>query len=234
MEATGERFAADDQRDDTTARRAIVLIAVPAPATLTAEIGPEPAASIAVYTLLDLLAVLTPLDGVFLAVACADREHTGLVAGLLPAGINMYSAPSGEATSLDAMLWALSTHFERGFDRVLALMGDVVDLPSRTAATALGTLVSVDVAIGPTRDGGLYLIGAKSAAGAALLDDTEPTSSALSERVRVQGLTARRVEPRRRLAELANVQAIRDVAIAHAAALPRLNMALRRISPPAK
>ena len=234
VDASGGRFSEVGQRGGADDRRAIAVLATPATAALTSEIGREAAASIAVYALLDLLAILVPLDGVNIAVVCIDPEHAELVAGVLPAGIDVLLAPSGGQELPSLMQWALTTHFERGFDRVLALVGDVMDIPARTVATALGALDSADVVISPSQNGDLYLISLRSPAAVELFDDGERSAAVLFERAKARGLTARRVEPRRRMADLAGIEAIREMVATDPAALPRLSSALRQIAPPAE
>jgi rSAM/selenodomain-associated transferase 1 len=60
----------------------------------------------------------------------------------------------------DALVYAFEYHFARGFDRVVLIGSDNPTLPSEPLEEACGALSSArDVAIGPTPDGGYYLIG---------------------------------------------------------------------------
>lgn len=50
----------------------------------------------------------------------------------------------------------------RGYRHVVALDGDSPQIPSETLAQAFDLLDSSDVVVGPTTDGGYYLVGAKA------------------------------------------------------------------------
>ncbi|MEN6467963.1 MAG: TIGR04282 family arsenosugar biosynthesis glycosyltransferase [Smithella sp.] len=63
----------------------------------------------------------------------------------------------------DRMFCALSDVFALGFERCVLIGSDSPDLPARLVNDAFDKLTSADVVIGPSRDGGYYLIGCNQA-----------------------------------------------------------------------
>ena len=58
-----------------------------------------------------------------------------------------------------ALAFAFEHHFEEGFERVVLIGSDNPTLPAEPIEQACAALDSYDVSIGPTSDGGYYLIG---------------------------------------------------------------------------
>lgn len=59
----------------------------------------------------------------------------------------------------EALGFAFEHHFEEGFDRVVLIGSDNPTLPAEPIEQACAALETHDVSIGPTSDGGYYLIG---------------------------------------------------------------------------
>lgn len=79
------------------------------------------------------------------------------LAGLLPPSICLLEQPgSGLA---DALSHAFASHLAEGFQHVVLIGSDNPTLPSRLIEEARGALDEHDVCIGPSTDGGYYLIG---------------------------------------------------------------------------
>ncbi len=61
---------------------------------------------------------------------------------------------------MGGLAFALAYHVAQGYEQVILLDGDSPTLPVQYLQSAFDTLGSADVVIGPTMDGGYYLIGA--------------------------------------------------------------------------
>lgn len=81
----------------------------------------------------------------------------------------------GLAAGLDSVFAKFATHGER----VIAFNSDSPHLPLSVLTGAFETLLTHDVVVGPTHDGGYYLVGAKAAHPALFHDDGMGTGSAL-------------------------------------------------------
>ncbi len=77
--------------------------------------------------------------------------------------------------------------FARGFDSAILIGSDIPDLPEEILAEALSSLEDHDMAIGPSRDGGYYLIGFKKDTLTLQVFENIPwgTSTVLAETMRV-------------------------------------------------
>jgi rSAM/selenodomain-associated transferase 1 len=76
---------------------------------------------------------------------------------LLPPAVHFFQQP-GEGLQ-DALVSAFASHFGLGFDRVVLIASDTPTLPSTIPEQACVALETHDLAIGPSVDGGYYLIG---------------------------------------------------------------------------
>jgi glycosyltransferase A (GT-A) superfamily protein (DUF2064 family) len=81
---------------------------------------------------------------------------------------------------LAAGLTSVFAHFtENRPRRAIAFNSDSPHLPSSVLEDAFETLAAHDLVVGPTHDGGYYLVGAKASRPALFRDDGMSTSSAL-------------------------------------------------------
>jgi uncharacterized protein len=80
---------------------------------------------------------------------------------------------------LAAGLTSVFAHFTAANRRVVAFNSDSPHLPSSILEAAFETLVTHDVVVGPTHDGGYYLVGAKAAHPALFSGDGMGTKTAL-------------------------------------------------------
>jgi uncharacterized protein len=94
-----------------------------------------------------------------LAIVCPDSDVAEL-GNWLPAIEIVGQRGEGLAAGLT---WAFRVFIERGFRRVVALDGDSPQLPREALDNAFQLLDTADVVIGPTRDGGYYLVGSTTA-----------------------------------------------------------------------
>lgn len=107
----------------------------------------------------DTLDLARSLAGVQIAVMCPPEDVAALAA-LLPR-VDLV-AQEGEGLAA-----ALATAFHRfihaGFSRVIALDADSPHLPASALQAAFASLDQSDLVVGPTEDGGYYLVGASAA-----------------------------------------------------------------------
>jgi glycosyltransferase A (GT-A) superfamily protein (DUF2064 family) len=86
-------------------------------------------------------------------------------------------AQKGEG--LAAGLTSVFAHFATGHQRVIAFNSDSPHLPASVLQDAFKVLAAHDIVIGPTHDGGYYLIGAKATHPALFENDGMGTTNAL-------------------------------------------------------
>jgi uncharacterized protein len=124
----------------------------------------------------DTLALARSLGTAEVAIMCPAsdvEELTRLTRGLV--GV---VAQKGEG--LAAGLTSVFEHFAApGRQRVVAFNSDSPHLPAAILGSAFDTLTAHDVVVGPTHDGGYYLVGAKAAHPALFEGDGMGTKSAL-------------------------------------------------------
>ena len=139
----------------------------------------------------DTLALARSLRDVEVAIMCPESDVNEL-AQLAGADATVV-AQQGEG--LAAGLVSVFRHFtlnDRGEDaqrRVIAFNSDSPHLPRSVLETAFETLATHDVVVGPTHDGGYYLVGAKASHPTLFANDGMGTSSALERLLsRAKGL----------------------------------------------
>lgn len=123
---------------------------------LAAKLGPERAAAVYRQFVLTLLA---RLDGIapdqVLAFAPSDRADD--FKPILPAGWRQ--EPQAGDDLGNRMQHYFANRFTEGHKRVVLLGTDSPDVPIEHVTTAMATLATQDVVLGPTEDGGYCLIG---------------------------------------------------------------------------
>ena len=143
----------------------------------------------------DTLGLARSLDDVEIAIMCPedDVEELARLAGTYTSVI----AQNGEG--LAAGLTSAFAHFTADHRRpVIAFNSDSPHLPRSVLEDAFNTLAGHDVVVGPTDDGGYYLVGAKTLHPTLFARDGMGTSSALDRllaRVRALGLCVGFVNP---------------------------------------
>jgi uncharacterized protein len=124
----------------------------------------------------DTMALARSLGNVEVAIMCPAsdvEEMTGLAHGMIDV-----VAQNGEG--LAAGLTSVFAHFTAsGRQRVIAFNSDSPHLPRSVLEDAFETLAAHDVVVGPTHDGGYYLVGAKASHPTIFANDGMGTSSAL-------------------------------------------------------
>lgn len=148
---------------------------------LSPKLAPEAVTSFYRCLLEDTLALAQSLDDVEVAIVCPASDVTELaqLAGKdLPGSPANVVAQKGEG--LAAGLTSVFTHFAQGHRRrVIAFNSDSPHLPRSVLENAFEALTAHDVVVGPTHDGGYYLVGAKASYPTLFASDGMGTSSAL-------------------------------------------------------
>ena len=143
---------------------------------------PSPAV-MALYRCLleDTLALAKSLTSVHVAVMCPepDRDELEQLFG------NSVQVVAQIGQGLAAGLTSVFRHFTQAGDQnVIAFNSDSPHLPTSILYSAFEILASHDVVVGPTHDGGYYLVGAKAAHTALFENDGMGTGSALDSLLR--------------------------------------------------
>jgi rSAM/selenodomain-associated transferase 1 len=129
--------------------------------TRLAQSLPLPAITALYRCLLDdTLALARSLRAVEVAIVCPGSD----VAELACLAGDAVRVVGQKGDGLAAGLTSVFAHFANaGRQRIIAFNSDSPHLPASVLEAAFGALDSYDVVVGPTHDGGYYLIGAKAA-----------------------------------------------------------------------
>jgi uncharacterized protein len=142
----------------------------------------SPSAITAFYCCLlhDTLALARSLGDVEVTIMCPDTDVTELAQ--LAGSEARVVAQRGEG--LAAGLTSVFAHFAQDHQRrTIAFNSDSPHLPRSVLEAAFETLAAHDVVVGPTHDGGYYLVGAKASHPTLFVGDGMGTSSALERLV---------------------------------------------------
>ena len=167
---------------------------VPVKSRLHAALTPARATELYRCFLLDRLDALAGVPDIALVIAFTPSGAAATMAALAPPGFRLLPQ---EGDTLDARLTRLFARLlEEGHAGALAIDSDSPTLPMAYVAEAARTLAAglADVVVGPSDDGGYYLIGVR--APQPTLFDGVPWSSAQTrratlERARALGLSVR-------------------------------------------
>ena len=157
----------------------------------------SPPAVIALYRCLleDTITLAKSLEGVKVALMCPASD-AGELKGFLGHTVEIV-AQKGEG--LAAGLVSVFAHFTAALrQRVIAFNSDSPHLAPSVLTGAFRTLHTCDLVVGPTNDGGYYLVGAKAAHPRLFENDGLGTRSALERllaRARALELATRLTEP---------------------------------------
>jgi len=161
-------------------RTLVIMAKAPRPGmvkTRLMESLPLPAVTALYRCLLeDTLALATSLKSVEVAVMCpeSDQEELANVLG------NTVQVVAQRGQGLAAGLTSVFRHFTApGRQQVIAFNSDSPHLAPSILNSAFEILATHDVVVGPTHDGGYYLVGAKAAHTALFESDGMGTGSAL-------------------------------------------------------
>jgi uncharacterized protein len=164
--------------------------------TRLAQSLPPPAVTALYRCLLeDTMALAQSLGGIEVAVMCpaSDLDDLARLAGdTVPVVAQTGEGLAAGLTSVFAKFAAA------GHERIIAFNSDSPHLPASVLERAFEALATCDVVVGPTHDGGYYLVGAKATHPGLFNGDGMGTSNALDTllgRVRALGLSVRLADP---------------------------------------
>jgi hypothetical protein len=177
----------------------VIMAKAPRPGAVKTRLAPclSLMAVIAFYRCLldDTLALARSLGDVEVAIMCPDSDVNELAQ--LAGNEAKVIAQNGEG--LAAGLTSVFTYFTADHQRrIIAFNSDSPHLPRSVLEDAFETLAAHDVVVGPTHDGGYYLVGAKISHPTLFARDGMGTSSALDRllsRVRALELSVGFVHP---------------------------------------
>jgi rSAM/selenodomain-associated transferase 1 len=143
----------------------------------------------------DTMALARSLDDVDVAIMCprADVEELSRgVGGAIPVVAQSGDGLAAGLTSVFASFGAA------GHRRIIAFNSDTPHLQASVLMGAFQALANGDIVVGPTHDGGYYLVGAKAAHPGLFLGDGLGTTNAfeaLLARARILGLSVHLTDP---------------------------------------
>jgi rSAM/selenodomain-associated transferase 1 len=195
MESSSETAAPGRTSD----RVLVIMAKAPRPGTVKTRLTPSlPLQAVTGFyrcLLDDTLALAQSLGGVEIAIMCPDSDVHEL-ADLVGSGVCIV-AQKGQG--LAAGLTSVFAHFaQKHGRRIIAFNSDSPHLPGSVLENAFETLAVHDVVVGPTYDGGYYLVGANASHPTLFTADGMGTSSALERllsRVRVLELSVGFTDP---------------------------------------
>jgi hypothetical protein len=185
MESSSQTANSPPNQDRTL----VIMAKAPRPGAvktrLAPSLSPEAVTDFYCCLLADTLALArslsSPSGDVEVAIMCPEsdvNELAQLAGKLLPGNPASVVAQKGEG--LAAGLTSVFAHFAAaGRERVVAFNSDSPHLPASVLGSAFEALTGHDVVVGPTHDGGYYLVGAKAAHPALFDGDGMGTKSAL-------------------------------------------------------
>jgi uncharacterized protein len=149
---------------------------------LAVNLSPQQATELYTCLLNDTIALAQSLHQVEIAILCPESD----VEELSHSVKQVVPVVPQTGRGLAAGLTSVFAHFTNsGHQRVIAFNSDSPHLPASVLENAFDVLENTDLVIGPTHDGGYYLVGAKASYPALFEDDGMGTTNAL------EALTAR-------------------------------------------
>jgi uncharacterized protein len=176
--------------EPSTDRVLVIMAKAPRPGAVKTRLAPSLSLDTVVdfYRCLldDTLALARSLGDIEVAIMCPDSD----VDELTQLAGNKASVVAQKGEGLAAGLTSVFEHFtEEHQRRIIAFNSDSPHLPRSVLEDAFETLAAHDVVVGPTHDGGYYLVGAKTSHPTLFAGDGMGTSSALERLLsRVQAL----------------------------------------------
>jgi uncharacterized protein len=195
MESSSQSNARPPRSDCTL----VIMAKAPKPGMVKTRLADclPPSAVTGLYRCLfhDTLALAESLDSVEVAIMCPAPD----VDDLARLAANAVSVVAQTGDGLAAGLNSVFAHFAgTGRQRVIAFNSDSPHLPAFVLKSAFDALTTSDVVVGPTHDGGYYLVGAKATHPGLFNGNKMGTSNALEtllERVRTLGLSLHFADP---------------------------------------
>ncbi|MFB3883145.1 MAG: TIGR04282 family arsenosugar biosynthesis glycosyltransferase [Armatimonadota bacterium] len=204
--------------ENTAPRQAVIVFArSPAPGRtktrLIPALGPERAAELYRCFLLDTLDAVRGLPADVI-LAAADVQDVAALSDALDAySLTSELVVQSGADLGDRITRAAADVLSAGYTAVIVIGTDAPDLPCHLLVQALDLISSHDVVLGPSLDGGYYLIGLRAAEPAlfhGVAWSSQTTLSDTIERARGLGLTVALLEPWRDVDTPEDLSALRE------------------------
>ena len=176
MESSSETATAGQNSD----RVLVIMAKAPRLGTvktrLTASLAPQAVTELYRCLLADTLALAQSLGGVEVAIMCPDSDVNEL-AGMAGSEVSVVAQ---DGQGLAAGLTSVFAHFARHHaPRIIAFNSDSPHLPGSVLEKAFEALTVQDLVVGPTYDGGYYLVGAIASQPTLFTSDGMGTGNAL-------------------------------------------------------
>jgi len=176
MESSGQNKA----QSASESRVLVVMAKAPRPGAVKTRLAPtlSPAAVATFYSCLldDTLALARSLGDVEVAIMCPGSDVNEMTQ-LAGSEVHVVAQQGeGLAAGLTSVFARFAMCHQR---RIIAFNSDSPHLPRSILEGAFETLAAHDVVVGPTHDGGYYLVGAKASYPTLFANDGMGTSSAL-------------------------------------------------------
>jgi rSAM/selenodomain-associated transferase 1 len=143
---------------------------------LAGNLSPHQATELYACLLNDTLALARALPKVAIAIMCPESDVEDLSLSVSEAVPVVPQTGPGLARGLISVFERFASS---GRQRVIAFNSDSPHLPASRLESAFDLLENRDLVVGPTHDGGYYLVGAKDSHPALFEDDGMGTTSAL-------------------------------------------------------
>jgi uncharacterized protein len=139
----------------------VVMTKAPRPGESKTRLVPpltfEEAATLARALLIDQLNHLAEFRGASLFIAYTPADCAPLIHALAPRPFSCFPQAGKDLGA--RMREAFRYLFAEGFERVVLIGSDLPPLPAQTIDAAYAALSGRDIVLGPTMDGGYYLVG---------------------------------------------------------------------------
>jgi len=143
---------------------------------LTVNLSPQQATELYACLLNDTIALAQAFNQVEIAIMCPESD-VGDLSRLVTQTVSVLPQTGrGLAAGLTSVFAHLTNS---GRQRVIAFNSDSPHLPASVLENAFEVLETCDLVVGPTHDGGYYLVGAKASHPALFEDDGMGTTNAL-------------------------------------------------------
>jgi len=162
--------------------RLVIMSKVPRPGRVKRRLQPQlsgdEAATLYAALVQDLVEALGADERWDLAVHFAPAEDLAAARAWLGENVSLYAQSGFDLGA--RMRAAVNLAFEQGCERVVVIGGDTPDIAAGLVAEAFLALADHDLVLGPSRDGGYYLIGLRDAAPEVFEDMPWGTGAVLS------------------------------------------------------
>lgn len=150
-----------------TSDRAVIVITAkaPAPGRVKTRLAPaltaDRAAALHAAFLSDTVRLARAVDNVDVVVMCPRGEGPALARALTDPAAAGVDVIEQAGAGLEAAIDDVFVRFTAGGRRAVAIDSDSPHLPPAAVERALDALTGADLVVGPTMDGGFYLVGAR-------------------------------------------------------------------------